>query len=92
MSIGNEYENDVVKTTYLFPIDAKSMIEGEKNKVIKIFLNQLDLEIRDEEVKTRLRQVFLDTLNGFSRFSKGILKHYAENAATFERLIQEVRK
>jgi len=85
-------DRTVRKEVFLFPIDAKSMIEGEKNKVIKIFLNQLDLEIKDDAIKARLRQIFLDTLNGFSRFSRGILKHYAENAATFERLIQEVNK
>ena len=80
------------KETFLFPIDVKSIIEGEKNKIIKIFLNQLDLEIKNEDSKVRLRQVFLDTLNGFARLMKGMLKQYAENAATFERLIQEIRE
>ena len=88
--------------TFMFPIDSKSMIEGETNKFIKIFLNQLDLEFKSlsissdyreaERAKERLRQVFLDGINGFARFSKGLLKNYASNAQEIERLINAVKR
>jgi len=91
-------ENNTVRETFMFPIDSKSMIEGEKNKFIKLFLNQLDLEFKSidsssnlletERAKERLRQVFLDGINGFARFSKGLLKNYAANAQEIERLIK----
>ena len=96
--------NERVRRTevFMFPIDSQSMIEGEKNKFIKLFLNQMDLEFKTlimsnsrlevERAKERLRQVFLDGINGFARFSKGLLKNYASNAQEIERLLDEVVK
>lgn len=83
-------DKKVYRETFLFPIDAKSIIEGEKNKVIKIFLNQLDIQLKDEEVKRQLRQVFLDSINGFARLTKGLIKQYSQQAGTFERLIHVI--
>ena len=80
--------------TYLFAINNRSIIEGEKNKVIKIFLNQLDLKVKDEQIKIELRQIFLDVINGFARLSNGLLKNNANSADYFNRLesgIQEIR-
>lgn len=97
-------DNEKVRRTetYMFPVDSKSMIEGEKNKFIKLYLNQMDLEFKTlimsnnrlevERAKERLRQVFLDGINGFARFSKGLLKNYASNAQEIERLLDEVAK
>ncbi len=86
----NEKLKEKVREVFLFPIDARNMIEGEKNKVIKIFLNQLDLKIDDDKTRQELRQIFLDSINGFARFSKGLLKNYSNNAQFFERLIDAV--
>ena len=83
-------EKKVYKEVFLFPVDAKSMIEGEKNKVIKVFLNQLDMQLKDEEIKRQLRQVFLDSINGFARLAKGLIKQYSQQAGTFERLIHVI--
>jgi len=82
--------NEKQTISYLFPINVDSMIKGEKNKVIKIFLNQLDMKFdkiiqfsRNEpeivDIKNELRQVFLDSVNGFARFTKGLLKNYASS-------------
>lgn len=81
-----------IREVFLFPIDARKMLDGEKNKNIKFFLNQLDLKIQDEQVRMELRQMFLDCINSFSRFSKGLLKNYSENAEIFQRLYRAVGK
>lgn len=90
------------KETFLFPVDSRSMINGEKNKVIKIFLNQMDLKFNKlvekfpedmeslNDIKNELRQIFLDNINGFSRLTQGLLKNYITNAYEFERLLHVI--
>lgn len=83
---------DKIREVFLFPVDAKKMLQGEKDKAIKIFLNQLDLKIKDEQTRKELRQIFLDCINSFARFSKGLLKNYSENADVFQRLVNAVEQ
>jgi len=81
----------------MFPLSFISMIEGEKNKVVISFLNQVDMKfdilIRNNpekkesllDAKRELRKLFLDSINGFSRLSKKILTDYIEQSNYFEK-------
>jgi hypothetical protein len=71
---------DTQRELIYFPVEGYSMIEGEKNKQIIIFLNQLDLKLGDHPSKQELRTLFLDCMNGFARFSRKLLQSYLETA------------
>jgi hypothetical protein len=72
-------EGKYKQETIMFPIEVRSMIEGEKNKLIKLYLGILDDLDIEEQHKRLLRNSFLNCINGFSRFSKGLLKNYVIN-------------
>ena len=99
-----EKEKEIYRTEYLFPVNVIGMIQGEKDKAIKIFLNQLDLKFDDiinsypnnrEEfltTKKELRQVFLDSINGLARFSNGLLKGYVSHGDFLDRVVNAIKE
>lgn len=99
-NIKNRKNREKFRESYLFPIDINTMVDGEKNKLIKLFLNILDVKFNNlvvfndsdkDKIKKELRSIFLDIINGFSRFTKTTLINYVSHAENLDIILDSLR-